>query len=93
MGIKVEGIADGMVDLSDLGLKLVVVAVVTVQDMVVQAQDPVHVQIVVEYIKVLAICPQEPVLDVGKLDIFPEHVHILTISRHTLRVHLLQLFS
>ena len=46
-----------------------------------------HVLTVAEYIKVLVTFYQEPVSDVDRLDTLLEHVHILVISRHTLRVH------
>ena len=60
---------------------------------IVQVQDPVHVLFMAEYIKALVTYHQEPISDVDWLDTLLEHVHILVISRHTHRVHHLQLLS
>ena len=85
VGIKVGDIVDGVADLLDLGLEPVVV-VVRVLGMAVQDQDPVHVLTVAEYIKALVTYHQKHISDVDKLDSLLEHIHILVISRHTLRV-------
>ena len=85
--IDLGDIIINMVDLLDLDQEPVTVVVGRVLGTAVQAQGLVHVLTVAEYIKALVTYHQEHVLDVDRLDTLLEHVHILVINRHTLRVH------
>lgn len=75
MGIKVGDIAEGVADLLDLGLRpATTAAVVRVMGMVVQAQGPMHVLTMAEYINALVTYHQRHISDVGRLDILLDHV-------------------
>ena len=85
--IDLGDIIAGIVDLSNLDLEPIAAIVDIVLGMTIQAHGPVHVLTVAEYIKALVTYHQEPISDVDRLDILLDHVHILVINRHTLRVH------
>ena len=67
MGIKVEGIADGVAYLCGLGLGPIVAIVVRVLGIAVQDRGLIYIQTVVTYIKVHVTYHQELVSDAVRL--------------------------
>ena len=71
--IDLEDIITDMVDLSDLDQEPTLIVVARVPSTTVQAQGPVHILTVVEYIKALVTYHQEHDLDMVKLGTLLDH--------------------